>query len=127
MRRVLLLVVVVLATACGDHDAHDDDAAGGELETPAQEAVAGICSALEADPEAAKTAFQSVHGQLHDIGDALTAQDRGAAADFLRAKTTVEADISGNAPADKLKADLTALSEAVDRALNRLDVDAPGC
>ena len=126
MRRAFFLLVVVLATSCGDHGGHGD-AAASELETPAQEAVAGICSALEADPEAAKTAFQSVHGQLHDIGDALTEHDRGEAADFLRAKTTVEADISGGAPADKLKADLTALSEAVDRALNRLDVDAPGC
>ena len=126
MRRAAPLFVLLLAAACGgDHDGHD--AAASELEVPAQEAVAGICSALEAEPAAAKTAFQSVHGQLHDIGDALTEHDRGDAARFLRAKGMVEDDISGNAPADKLKADLTALSEAVDRALDQLDVAASGC
>jgi hypothetical protein len=126
MRRVALVFVLILSGACGDHGDHGDEAPSA-LEESATEAVAGICSALEADPEAARTAFQSVHGQLHDIGDALTEQDRAEAADFLRAKTTVEADISGDAPADKLKADLTALSEAIDRALTKLDVETSGC
>lgn len=120
-----LLAVLLLTGACGGHGDHAD--AGGPLSEPARQAVAGICTAAGSDPEGARSAFASVHGQLHDLGDALTARDRTEAAAFLRAKGAVEADLSGDAPADKLSVDLGALSQAITAALDVLDVPAPTC
>lgn len=107
--------------ACGD------DAPARPLAAAGRASLAAVCDAAGQDPAEAARSFGGVHDDLHEIGDALAEVDRAATAEFLRAKSAVEADLSGDAPGAQLKADLTALIAEIGNALRTLGVDDPAC
>ncbi len=76
---------------------------------------------------AGRTFFDQAHHHLHLLADAAAREDRARARELLEAKARVEADLSGQVAASRLRADLGRLIEAASAALGALSVDAPPC
>lgn len=76
---------------------------------------------------AGRTFFDKAHHLLHLLADAAARQERARARELLEAKSRVEADLSAQAPAPRLRADLGRLIQATDAALGALSIDAPPC
>ncbi|MGH9268649.1 MAG: hypothetical protein ACRD0D_10795 [Acidimicrobiales bacterium] len=122
------VIVAALIGACGTGDS------GSASDTASRPRVAGgviegLCRARQQagdDPGAAKaTFFDTAHQGLHELARSLEEVDRGAAADVLRAKQMVEADLETE---DRdLATDLDALVAETSAGFDALGLPAPSC
>jgi hypothetical protein len=91
----VLLAVALVAGACGGSDgdaaAHGATGRFGAIHTEVCQAAA---QAGDGDLTAARRRFDDVHQGLHDLAAAAEEADRTAAAELLRAKQRVEADLT---------------------------------
>ncbi|MGH9040073.1 MAG: hypothetical protein ACRDZ3_07570 [Acidimicrobiia bacterium] len=119
-------IVMVFAAAC---DSGASDAAPKPADVPGEAVMEGLCRAAEAgeDAKAAEEDFARVHTDLHVVARALQEVDRGAAADFLKAKQKVEDDFRRLARPAERTPDLRRLITATDAGLELLEVTVTPC
>ena len=121
------VVLVVVAAAC---DTGASDAAPTPADVPGQTVMAGLCKAAEqsaVDAKAAEEDFVRVHSDLHTVARALQVDERGAAADLLKAKQKVEDDFRRLARPAELTPDLRRLITATEAGLALLEVTVTPC
>lgn len=127
-RTTAVVVLTAVLAAC-------DGAGGGAavdrapVEATSVDVVAPLCDAAGAsDVETASQAFARAHGGLHDLARELQeAGEREAAGDLLEDKQAVESLLNGDAAQEELAPALGDLVDEVQRGLETLGHDAPGC
>ena len=129
LRRAAVLVLAVLAAACGGNgkaEVTTVTVAGQPVAVaPLVDAHAALCQAA-AEPDAARRHFfDRAHEPLHTVARALEDVDRAQAAQLLQAKERVESDLP-NQPAT-LSDDLRRLAGVYRDGLGRLAITAPPC
>jgi hypothetical protein len=122
----LLLVVVMLASGCGD-----GNGSSGSAEVPFAEVVEGLCAmerVLPGDTDEADRIFTDrVHDELHGLADEASSEDRAAAADLLEAKQKVESDLAHGSDGPTLVEDVGHLKHRTIAAVEALGDGTPSC
>lgn len=136
---VLAVIVVVVASGCGEDAGREGDAGprseamddGGSRPGAVVGVVPALCEARKqarTDRIAAgRTFFDRAHHLLHSLADDAGRADPRRARELLEAKAIVEADLSRQAPASRLRADLGRLLDAAGAALRALSMNPPPC
>ena len=115
LRRATLVVLLVLAGACGDDPPTD----------PRVDAHVALCEAAARPSDARALFFDRSHDALHAVARDLEEVDRGQVAELLEAKERVESGL--DAPGPGLPDDLARLADVYRASLGRLAIEAPPC